>query len=38
MLLIGQLVKDTSANLREASETDHRRDVAVSVCFSIGIT
>ncbi|KAG7656162.1 Target SNARE coiled-coil homology domain [Arabidopsis suecica] len=30
MLLIGQLVKDTSANLREASETDHRRDVAQS--------
>lgn len=28
-----QLVKDTSAKLKEASETDHRSDVAVSVFF-----
>lgn len=34
-LHIGQLVKDTSAKLKEASETDHRRDVAVSVFFKM---
>lgn len=29
-LHIGQLVKDTSAKLKEASETDHQRGVNVS--------
>lgn len=27
---IGQLVKDTSAKLKQASETDHHADVSVS--------
>lgn len=29
-LHIGQLVKDTSAKLKQASETDHRVEVSVS--------
>lgn len=32
-LHIGQLVKETSAKLKQASETDHRAEVSVSVCY-----
>lgn len=32
-LHIGQLVKDTSAKLKQASETDHRAEVSVSIPF-----
>lgn len=30
---VGELVKDTSAKLKQASETDHYEEVSVSVCF-----
>lgn len=33
-LYIGQLVKDTAAKLREASETDHQRGVNVSCLYA----
>ena len=32
-LHIGQLVKDTSAKLKQASDTDHHTEVSVSFAF-----
>lgn len=36
-LHIGQLVKDTSAKLKQASEVDHHAGVSVSLHYIIGI-